>query len=48
MEISYSEVDEFDNKKPTMTNVDKFSCEDSNNKERFVLKEKINIRIRFL
>lgn len=42
MEVSYSEVDEFNNKKPTMTNVDKFSCEDTNNKESFVLKEKIN------
>ena len=41
MEISYSEVDEFENKKPNMKNVETFSMEDSNVQEKLVLKESI-------
>lgn len=41
MEISYSEIDEFENKKPNMKNVETFSMGDSNVQEKFVFKEAI-------
>ena len=43
MEISYSEIDEFENKKPNMKNVETFSMEDSNVQEKFIFKETIKV-----